>query len=382
MIQLKVKKSGESSENFSAFNDDFGQLWYLFRENEGTNMDISTNTGKPHLNDENSSNRKQDHLDLALKSQLFSDELMSQFNYEPMLMGHPSSESREQLFLGQKIQTPFWVSSMTGGTEHAYAINHLLADACARHGMGMGLGSIRPLLEDRSRFKDFDLRGILGSDLPFYANLGVAQIEQILDQKWQNKIIDLLGDLKVCGLIVHVNPLQEFLQPEGDRFLRPPLETIQELAEAFPFKLMVKEVGQGFGPKSLEALLSLPIDGIELAGFGGTNFSKLEIFRQQEISPVFQDFQYVGHTAIEMIDHLNKIWDQHTGQCQNIIISGGVNSILQAYYLRCLCPGNSVIGMASNFLRHALLGKEKLNEFIIESKKAYSLAQNMLTLKQ
>lgn len=345
-------------------------------------MDVSTELGKTYLNDVNSSNRKKDHLDLALKSQLLSEELLSQFNYEPMLGVHPLKDHLELNFLGKNLSAPFWVSSMTGGTEHAQTINTLLAEACAEHGLGMGLGSIRPLLKDRSRMKDFDLRSIIGEGLPFYANLGVAQVEQVLEEKAQNKLIDLLGDLKVCGLIVHVNPLQEFLQLEGDRFRRPPLETIQELAENFPFKLMVKEVGQGFGPRSLEALLSLPIDGLELAGFGGTNFSKLEIFRQREISPVFQDFQYVGHTAKEMIDHLNKIWDQHSGQCQNIIISGGINSILQAYYLRCLCPGNSVIGMASNFLRHALLGKDKLNEFILESKKAYSLAQNMLTLKQ
>ena len=86
----------------------------------------------------------------------------------------------------------------------------------------MALGSCRPLMESAARFEDFNLRTILGDDLPFYANIGIAQLEQLnLNKTLADYFFGQLKDLDVDGLIVHVNPLQEWLQPEGDRFLLP-----------------------------------------------------------------------------------------------------------------------------------------------------------------
>ncbi len=104
---------------------------------------------------------------------------------------------------------------MTGGTEMARHINRNLAEACAEFGLGMGLGSCRPLLEGNERFEDFDLRPIIGADRPLYANLGVAQLEELFAAKEGQRIVDLVGSIQADGLIVHVNPLQEWFRPRA-----------------------------------------------------------------------------------------------------------------------------------------------------------------------
>ena len=97
--------------------------------------------------------------------------------------------------------------------------------------MGMGLGSCRQLLKNDDFLPDFDVRDLLGPDLPLFANLGVAQIEQLLKQNDTARVLDLVKKLRADGLILHVNPMQEALQPEGDRYEKPALETIRLFLE-------------------------------------------------------------------------------------------------------------------------------------------------------
>src|SRR5690606_23692016 len=110
------------------------------------------------------------------------------------------------------------------------------------------------------------------------------------------------------GLIVHVNPLQAWLQPEGDFINKAPLETITELLTHFQYPVIVKEVGQGFGPASLKALLELPLAAIDLAANGGTNFSKLELLRADNLhKETYGSLMNIGHTAEEMLGWLNQM---------------------------------------------------------------------------
>ncbi len=160
--------------------------------------------------DPTASSRKQDHIELAFQSQVAVAGLDTRFYYEPLLSAHPVSPALLPFsFLGATLRTPLWVSSMTGGTALARTINMNLAKACAEFGMGMGLGSCRQMLYSDDVLADFDVRDWLGPDLPLFANLGVAQIEQLLDRQAFDRILDLLAKLRADGLIIHVNPLQE-----------------------------------------------------------------------------------------------------------------------------------------------------------------------------
>jgi isopentenyl-diphosphate Delta-isomerase len=215
--------------------------------------------------------RKADHIEMAFLSQVNEVEYDNRFFYEPMLQPHPVKESLATTFLGKNLGVPMWVSSMTGGTFAARKINTNLARACHEFRMGMGLGSCRALLDSNASMHDFDMRDIIGDDLPLFANLGISQVEQLLEVNQADKIRILVDKLRADGLIVHVNPLQEFFQPGGDRLKHAPITSIRHLLDVAGYPVIVKEVGQGMGPASLRELIRLPLAAIEFAAFGGTN---------------------------------------------------------------------------------------------------------------
>ena len=326
--------------------------------------------------------RKNDHIALAQESAIASAALDDRFHYEPLLTAHPlASQSISQNFLGKKMRAPIWISSMTGGSERAYSLNRVLAKMANTFGLGMGLGSCRCLMENSDRFEDFNLRDILGGDLPFFANIGIAQLEVLVgDKKMREFFLSQLKALQVDGLIIHVNPLQEWLQPEGDRFTMAPLETIKRFIELVgEMKIVVKEVGQGFGPKSMQELVNLPISGIEFAAFGGTNFARLEMLRGKGSN--HQDpLAYVGHHVEEMINFYNSCISDSTDK--DIIISGGVSNFLDGHYYKKILKANSVIGMAGAVLKYALEGEDSLHHFMQQQIEGFKFASQFLTVKK
>jgi isopentenyl-diphosphate delta-isomerase len=331
-------------------------------------------------------NRKRDHIELTSKSQTKGHEVDARFNYEPLLSAHPGVETDiSTLFLGKKIKAPLWISSMTGGVGPARDINQNLARVCREFSLGMGLGSCRPLLESDEYFNDFNLRPVLGDDLPFFANLGIAQVESLIYSNKIEKINTLIDRLEADGLIIHVNPLQEWFQPEGDKFLHPPIETIArfcDLTANRSKKLIVKEVGQGMGLRSLKALLDLPVDAIELASFGGTNFSKLELLRKAgSDKAAIEALAAVGHTSEEMIGFLNQLLRARPEyKNKQIIISGGVENFLDGFYLQESLEFSSIIGQAKNFLNRAS-NYEELRAFTNDQVEGLKMARAFLSVK-
>jgi isopentenyl-diphosphate Delta-isomerase len=330
--------------------------------------------------------RKQDHIELAFESRVEAAQLDERFYYEPLLAAHPAPGALPPFAFGNKtLRTPLWVSSMTGGTALANTINRNLARACAEFGMGMGLGSCRQLLYSEEYLADFDVRDHMGPDLPLYANLGVAQIENLFEQGESTRIESLLEKLRADGLIIHVNPLQEAMQPEGDVFKKPPLETIERVLHAFPgLKVIVKEVGQGMGPLSLRALLQLPLEAVEFAAAGGTNFAKLELLRgDAEKQMVFEKLTTVGHTAAEMVDWANAAADALGPACRakHLILSGGIKHFLDGYYLIRRATLPAVYGQASGFLKHACGDYAELRTFVQSQVRGLELAFAFLQVK-
>lgn len=317
--------------------------------------------------DPTAAERKQDHIQLAFQSQVEKAFLDKRFAYEPILAAHPSTSLTPFSFLGKEMQTPIWVSSMTGGTEKAYQINANLARACKTFGMGMGLGSCRTLLESDERLKDFDFRKIIGDEQPFYANIGIAQLELLLKDNELFKLDQLADKLNADGIIIHVNPLQEWLQPEGDKITQAPIKTIQQFLDKTKQKVIVKEVGQGFGKESLRALVQLPIEAIEFAAHGGTNFSKLELLRgaQQKLE-TYKSIAQIGHSAEEMTLFVNELKDElgDLALCKQFIISGGIKNFLDGHYLMEKLQAPSVYGQASALLQYAEKSYEELEQFL------------------
>lgn len=329
-------------------------------------------------------NRKKDHINQAFNARVEKDEADKRFNYEPLLAAHPVNKLAPFSFAGKTMRLPLWISSMTGGTKQAGVINRNLARSCNEFGLGMGVGSCRVLLQDERHLPDFDLRHIVGDASPFYANLGIAQLEQLIEEKALDKISKLIELLKADGIIIHINPFQEAFQPEGEVFKRPPIDTLQEFLEITDERVIVKEVGQGMGPESIKRLLHLPIEAIEFGALGGTNFTLLELLRSQENElTAFEAFGKIGHTAEEMTEMVNEIVSKsNTYKCKQVIISGGIKHILDGYYLQQKSKLTSVIGMGSALLKVASGEYEELRNYLQQVERSYQLASTYLRIRE
>lgn len=321
------------------------------------------------------SDRKNEHIELAFRSQTAAVEADPRFIYEPLLSSHPEGLA-PKTFLGKTLNTPIWASSMTGGTHFARRINENIARICRDFGMGMGLGSCRALLNDDACFEDFNVRKYMGDDLPLYANLGIAQIDVLLSTNDLDKVKRMVDKLEADGLIIHVNPLQEWFQPEGDRIVRPPIDIIEEFLEKTEIPLIIKEVGQGMGKQSLKRLLQLPIQAIEFGAFGGTNFSSIELRRRdREDLAAFKPIAYVGQTAEQMVAAVNDLSEHVDLACKQIIISGGINNFLDGYYLMKKSSLSALYGQASAILQFARQSYEDLFRYLEKQVSGLSLAE-------
>jgi isopentenyl-diphosphate delta-isomerase len=248
----------------------------------------------------------------------------------------------------------------------------------------MGLGSCRALLDSNASMPDFDMRDIIGEDLPLYANLGISQVEQLVERRQMDKIRVLIDKLRADGLIVHVNPLQEFFQPGGDRLKQAPITSIKHLLDAADFPVIVKEVGQGMGPASLRELIRLPLAAIEFAALGGTNFSKLEMLRSKEgTMDSYGPLASVGEPAGDMVNYVNKILsDESSINCRQMIISGGIKTFLDGFYQMKRLNTTSVFGQASGFLRYAKEGYDVLEHYVRQQVNGLNLANTFNTNKK
>lgn len=328
--------------------------------------------------------RKKDHIDLAFESQTLLADIDTRFYYEPMLSAHPKNGIPETNFAGKTLRLPLWVSSMTGGTKMAGHINRNLARACREFGMGMGLGSCRIIMKDDTYLPDFDMRDVIGDDLPLFANLGINQLELLVRDKQLDELEALVNKLRADGLIIHVNPFQEWFQPEGDRLEKTAVESLQALMEAASYPVVVKEVGQGMGYNSLKALLSLPLAAIEFGAFGGTNFSKVELLRADKAEQdLFEPLSRIGHDALQMVNMVNHIVANEPDrvQCRQLIISGGIRSFLDGYYLVSKSSLPAIYGQASGFLKYAREDYGQLKAFLELQVKGLQLAYAFLKIR-
>lgn len=330
-----------------------------------------------------SSKRKKAHIELALDSQTGVKTIDTRFNYEPILSSHPEDLPKPFSFLGKTMRTPIWISSMTGGTETAMQINRNLATVAKEFGIGMGLGSCRNLLENETYPKHFMLRKFIGDEVPFFANLGIAQIEKAILSNQLEPIHMMIDQLDVDGLTIHVNPIQEWLQPEGDLLKEKPIDMIREFVNKVDYPVVVKEVGQGMGPVSLLELLKLPLQAIEFAAFGGTNFAKLELQRNKHLIPeLMNPISFVGNDAEDMLEYVNSFVDkQESSQVKEIIISGGIKTFLDGYYFIKKSKLPAIYGQASMFLKYARGDYETLRKFVQHQIRGLQMANSYLTLK-
>jgi isopentenyl-diphosphate delta-isomerase len=179
-------------------------------------------------------------------------------------------------FLGKKVALPFIISSMTGGYEEAKRINRELAEVCACKKIALGVGSQRQALEDVRYHRSFSVVREVAADIPVFGNIGAAEVAKMHDA---SSVLRLIEFIRADGFAVHLNPLQEFLQPEGNTNFYDVLTGIEMLAKSLPIPLIVKEIGAGISADVARRLIDAGVKIIDVAGAGGTSWAGVEILR-------------------------------------------------------------------------------------------------------
>jgi len=248
-------------------------------------------------------------------------------------------------FLGRRISAPVLVSSMTGGPERTAEINHNIAAACQALGLPFGVGSQRVALEhEHVAGLGPELRRI-APDVPILGNLGAAQLRgaEALDKA--RRAVEMI---RADALFIHLNPLQEAVQPEGDRDWSGLFDRIALLAEKLDVPMVVKEVGFGLAPDLCRRLCDAGITLLDVAGAGGTNWARVEAARvpseRQSLGATFADW---GIPTAEAIVGARAACPEAT-----IIGSGGLKSGLDV--ARALRLGADLGGIAAGLLKDAM----------------------------
>ncbi|MBS0017264.1 MAG: type 2 isopentenyl-diphosphate Delta-isomerase [Arthrospira sp. SH-MAG29] len=247
-------------------------------------------------------------------------------------------------FLGKSLGAPLLISSMTGGTEQAKLINTRLARAAARHQIAMGVGSQRVAVEKPELAPTFAVRS-LAPDIVLFANLGAVQLNYSYGLEQCQRVIDIL---EADALILHLNPLQECIQTEGDTNFRGLLDKIADLCYKLPVPVIAKEVGNGISAAMAKKLIDAGVAAIDVAGAGGTSWARIEGQRatdprQRRLGETFADW---GLPTAECITEVRA-----DSPDIPLIASGGLRNGLDVAYAIAL--GADLAGLAWPFLQAA-----------------------------
>ena len=297
--------------------------------------------------------RKADHIRINLQSDVSAKGVSSGFeHYRFMHQALPELDldavnTSVDLF-GRHLAAPLLISSMTGGTPEATRINRALAEVAQAMRLAMGLGSGRVLLEHPEVQETFDVRG-LAPDILLFANLGAVQLNKGVTVDDCRRLVERLG---ADGLILHLNPLQEALQPEGDTRFAGLLVRIEALCRHLDRPVVAKEVGWGIAPDTVRRLLDAGVAAIDVAGAGGTSWSEVERHRiddpvRERVAAAFAGWGISTAEALRMA--------RHAAPAALIFASGGVRTGLDA--CKAIALGADLVGMAGPFLRAVAAGQ-------------------------
>jgi isopentenyl-diphosphate delta-isomerase len=300
------------------------------------------------------SSRKLDHIRICLNQKVDADVRP----FEDIVLLHKALPEIDEVdidtscrFLGKELKAPLMICAMTGGHPATKEINLHLGQAASETGIAIGVGSQRAALEDRRLEETFSVVRDAAPDVPVIGNIGAVQLK-----RYGLQILDRLAEMiDADAIAIHLNFLQESIQPEGDKDGAGILEAIKSAAHG-PVPIIVKETGAGITGEVARDLVSAGVKMIDVSGQGGLSWAGVEAFRAAE----------TGEGDLEVMGRLLECWGIPTPvsiiECRSagayVIASGGVRSGLDA--ARSLALGAGVAGASLPFLRPATEGKESV----------------------
>ena len=307
------------------------------------------------------STRKSDHIRINLEQDVRSGLTTGLENYRFIHRAMPeldlSDVDLSQQVFGKKLHAPILISSMTGGNEEAAGINRLLAEAAQATGIAMGLGSQRAAIELPDLAPTFQVRQV-APDILLFANLGAVQLNYNYGIAECQRAVDMI---QADALILHLNALQEAVQPEGNTHFAGLADKIETICKALPVPVIVKEVGWGFSEQDARRLADAGVSAIDVAGAGGTSWSQVEMHRAKDESQARLAAAFInwGIPTAEAILNVHRAAPELM-----IIASGGLRSGVEI--AKCIALGANLGGMAGPFLKAAARSSEAVIQTIQE----------------
>jgi isopentenyl-diphosphate delta-isomerase len=250
---------------------------------------------------------------------------------------------------GKKLNSPMIIASMTGGSEHGRDINTNLAIAAEECGIAMGVGSQRVGLEKQDAKDTFELVRRHAPSAFIIANMGAVQLNYGHDIDSCRRVVDMV---QADALYLHLNPLQEALQPGGDTDFRGLLAKIEKLVSSINVPIFVKEVGHGISAQVAKNLFEIGVKAVDVAGVGGTSYAWVEAQRSKndDFAKWFKEFGIATDQSVIQSSQAKQAGDQL------VIASGGVRSPIDG--LKCRALGADLFSAATPFLKPAMESPE------------------------
>ena len=300
--------------------------------------------------------RKADHIRINLEENVQFPVLTNGFErYRLVHQALPNLDLRKidthVELLGKTLQVPLLISSMTGGTEAARALNRNLATGAQARGIAMGLGSQRTGIEQAETAETFRVRDV-APDILLFANLGAVQLNYRYGVEQCRRAVEMIG---ADALILHLNPLQEAVQGDGDWDWSGLLDKIERVVRDLGVPVVAKEVGWGISETAARQLKGAGVAVIDVAGSGGTSWTEVEYHRAtsdafRKLARAFADW---GIPTAESL-----LIAQRGAPGLPLIASGGMRTGIEA--AKALALGATAVGVASSFLKAAAAGPEEV----------------------
>jgi isopentenyl-diphosphate Delta-isomerase len=304
--------------------------------------------------------RKADHIRISLEEDVSFGQLTTgleryRFIHEALPELNLSQLNLSVVIFGKTVRAPLLISSMTGGTERARVINRRLAMAAQAAGIAMGVGSVRAALEDSALVSSFQVRTV-APDIPLFANLGAVQLNYGYTVDDCRRAVEIV---QADALVLHLNPLQEALQPEGNTNFVGLLGKIGEVCRRLEVPVIAKEVGWGISRQTSRRLADAGVAAIDVAGAGGTSWSQVEMHRvktemERRVAATFRDW------GVPTADSIRLVREAAPGMM--IIASGGLRSGLDV--AKSVALGARLAGMTRPFLEAALVSAKAVSQVI------------------
>ncbi len=286
--------------------------------------------------------RKENHLSICLdeKSRIekhldYFDQIKLPHSALPEMSFHDISFKRE--LFSYSLNSPIFISSMTGGSEMGLQINQDLARVAQQQKMCLGLGSFRVLFRYPERANEFQLKH-LAPDVPILGNLGAVQLKSLS----HTQIIEWVKRLEFDALFLHLNPGQELFQKNGDDDFRDLLPNIEKFCELAPFPVIVKETGFGISPCDAQKLSNCGVYAIDVAGAGGTNWLMVESELSGDI--LGREFEDWGYATAVLLHCYQQLQQEVKTFPRHYWASGGIRSGSDVF--KSLVLGADFVGIA------------------------------------